>query len=164
MQNEEDIAAFKDYVAEADGGSKNKDAGSSESSDSSAVEKKEKGSSESGKASGGSGKSAADKSSTFPPHLPVKLPALSPTVDKSTIKSWNKKEGEKLSEGDLIAQVETDKATIDWNWVSFKVDWLIDLLWKLIPDYGVHKFTLESFVRRTSWLLYSIPEHGSHVF
>jgi pyruvate dehydrogenase E2 component (dihydrolipoamide acetyltransferase) len=54
--------------------------------------------------------------SKYPTHLKVQLPALSPTVDQSTIKSWNKKEGEKLSEGDLIAQVETDKATIDWNW------------------------------------------------
>ena len=44
------------------------------------------------------------------------LPAFSPTVEKSTIKSWGKKEGDQLNEGDLIAAVETDKATIDWNY------------------------------------------------
>src|SRR5208283_5173748 len=52
----------------------------------------------------------------YPVHQKIFLPALSPTVEKSTIRSWNKKEGDKIGEGDLIAQVETDKATIDWNW------------------------------------------------
>lgn len=59
---------------------------------------------------------ASDSSeSDYPEHVVVNLPALSPTVESSTIKSWAVKEGDKLSEGDLIASVETDKAVIDWT-------------------------------------------------
>lgn len=35
----------------------------------------------------------------------VELPALSPTMQTGTIARWEKKEGEKISEGDLIAEV-----------------------------------------------------------
>ncbi|GAV07362.1 hypothetical protein RvY_17201 [Ramazzottius varieornatus] len=61
---------------------------------------------------------SSDSSSggNYPEHQKIALPALSPTVEKSTIKTWGKKEGDRLSEGDLIASVETDKATIDWNY------------------------------------------------
>ncbi|XP_003384835.1 PREDICTED: dihydrolipoyllysine-residue acetyltransferase component of pyruvate dehydrogenase complex, mitochondrial-like [Amphimedon queenslandica] len=49
----------------------------------------------------------------LPSHTEVVLPALSPTMDQGTIVKWEKEEGEKLEEGDIIAQVETDKATMD---------------------------------------------------
>lgn len=42
----------------------------------------------------------------------VALPALSPTMTMGTVQRWEKKVGEKLSEGDLLAEIETDKATI----------------------------------------------------
>ena len=42
----------------------------------------------------------------------VPLPALSPTMDSGSIVSWDKKEGDQLSEGDLLAEIETDKATM----------------------------------------------------
>lgn len=42
----------------------------------------------------------------------VLLPALSPTMTMGTVQRWEKKLGEKLSEGDLLAEIETDKATI----------------------------------------------------
>lgn len=37
----------------------------------------------------------------------VELPALSPTMQTGTIARWEKKEGEKISEGDLIAEVRS---------------------------------------------------------
>lgn len=40
------------------------------------------------------------------------LPALSPTMEEGTLISWAKKEGDKLNEGDLLAEIETDKATM----------------------------------------------------
>lgn len=40
------------------------------------------------------------------------MPALSPTMEEGTVVSWAKKEGDKLSEGDLLAEIETDKATM----------------------------------------------------
>jgi len=43
------------------------------------------------------------------------LPALSPTMEMGTIVSWDKQEGDELSEGDLLAQIETDKATMEFE-------------------------------------------------
>lgn len=51
----------------------------------------------------------------FPDHVKVVLPALSPTMDTGTIVSWQKKEGDKLNEGDLLAEIETDKATMGFE-------------------------------------------------
>lgn len=42
----------------------------------------------------------------------VPLPALSPTMESGSIVSWDKKEGDSLGEGDLLAEIETDKATM----------------------------------------------------
>ncbi|XP_069732760.1 dihydrolipoyllysine-residue acetyltransferase component of pyruvate dehydrogenase complex, mitochondrial [Phaenicophaeus curvirostris] len=53
--------------------------------------------------------------SSYPPHMQVTLPALSPTMTMGTVQRWEKKVGEKLSEGDLLAEIETDKATIGFE-------------------------------------------------
>ena len=41
------------------------------------------------------------------------LPALSPTMTEGTLARWLKKEGEKVKSGDILAEVETDKATME---------------------------------------------------
>ena len=41
------------------------------------------------------------------------LPALSPTMEQGSIVSWEKNEGEFVEEGDVLAQIETDKATME---------------------------------------------------
>ncbi|XP_015172067.1 PREDICTED: dihydrolipoyllysine-residue acetyltransferase component of pyruvate dehydrogenase complex, mitochondrial isoform X2 [Polistes dominula] len=51
----------------------------------------------------------------LPDHVKVQLPALSPTMETGTIVSWQKKEGDKLNEGDLLAEIETDKATMGFE-------------------------------------------------
>ncbi|XP_055684933.1 dihydrolipoyllysine-residue acetyltransferase component of pyruvate dehydrogenase complex, mitochondrial [Lutzomyia longipalpis] len=53
--------------------------------------------------------------SDLPSHIKVLLPALSPTMELGTIVSWEKKEGDKLNEGDLLAEIETDKATMGFE-------------------------------------------------
>ncbi|XP_077448993.1 dihydrolipoyllysine-residue acetyltransferase component of pyruvate dehydrogenase complex, mitochondrial [Stigmatopora argus] len=53
--------------------------------------------------------------SSYPTHLKIPLPALSPTMTMGTVQRWEKKVGEKLSEGDLLAEIETDKATIGFE-------------------------------------------------
>uniref|UniRef100_A0A1Q3FFZ5 dihydrolipoyllysine-residue acetyltransferase n=1 Tax=Culex tarsalis TaxID=7177 RepID=A0A1Q3FFZ5_CULTA len=53
--------------------------------------------------------------SNYPAHSKVMLPALSPTMELGTIVSWEKKEGDKLNEGDLLAEIETDKATMGFE-------------------------------------------------
>jgi len=44
---------------------------------------------------------------------PVLMPALSPTMTEGTLAKWVKKEGETVSSGDVIAEIETDKATME---------------------------------------------------
>jgi pyruvate dehydrogenase E2 component (dihydrolipoamide acetyltransferase) len=53
--------------------------------------------------------------SSLPDHDVVGLPALSPTMEMGTIASWNKKEGDKITAGDIICQIETDKAIVDFE-------------------------------------------------
>jgi pyruvate dehydrogenase E2 component (dihydrolipoamide acetyltransferase) len=43
------------------------------------------------------------------------MPALSPTMTEGKIVSWNKKEGDKINSGDVLASVETDKAAVDFE-------------------------------------------------
>ncbi|BFF94638.1 dihydrolipoyllysine-residue acetyltransferase component of pyruvate dehydrogenase complex mitochondrial [Drosophila madeirensis] len=52
---------------------------------------------------------------SLPEHLRVPLPALSPTMERGSIVSWEKKEGDKLNEGDLLCEIETDKATMGFE-------------------------------------------------
>ncbi|CAG0917269.1 unnamed protein product [Notodromas monacha] len=54
-------------------------------------------------------------SGTYPNHTKIPLPALSPTMEQGSIVSWAKNEGDKLSEGDLLAEIETDKATMGFE-------------------------------------------------
>ncbi|KAM3965718.1 dihydrolipoamide S-acetyltransferase muc isoform 3-T3 [Aphomia sociella] len=53
--------------------------------------------------------------SSLPSHIKVNLPALSPTMESGSIVSWEKKEGDKLNEGDLLCEIETDKATMGFE-------------------------------------------------
>jgi pyruvate dehydrogenase E1 component subunit beta len=43
----------------------------------------------------------------------VLMPALSPTMEKGNLAKWLKKEGDKIKSGDIIAEIETDKATME---------------------------------------------------
>jgi pyruvate dehydrogenase E1 component beta subunit len=45
--------------------------------------------------------------------IPILMPALSPTMEKGNLAKWVKKEGDKVSAGDVIAEIETDKATME---------------------------------------------------
>src|SRR5665213_2245722 len=43
----------------------------------------------------------------------ILMPALSPTMTEGTLARWLKKEGETVKAGDVIAEIETDKATME---------------------------------------------------
>src|SRR6516164_7396950 len=45
--------------------------------------------------------------------IQVLMPALSPTMEKGNLAKWLKKEGEAVKAGDVIAEIETDKATME---------------------------------------------------
>src|SRR5438128_55042 len=45
----------------------------------------------------------------------IQMPKLSDTMTEGTLVSWKKKKGDKVSAGDVIAEIETDKATMEWE-------------------------------------------------
>ncbi|KQQ36862.1 pyruvate dehydrogenase [Rhizobium sp. Leaf306] len=45
--------------------------------------------------------------------IDILMPALSPTMEEGTLSKWLKKEGDKVTSGDVIAEIETDKATME---------------------------------------------------
>lgn len=51
--------------------------------------------------------------SDFPPHQEIGMPSLSPTMTEGNIARWLKKEGDKISPGEVLCEVETDKATVE---------------------------------------------------
>ena len=48
----------------------------------------------------------------------ILMPALSPTMEEGTLAKWLVKEGDRIQRGDLIAEIETDKATIEFQAVD----------------------------------------------
>ncbi|MDQ3143917.1 MAG: pyruvate dehydrogenase complex E1 component subunit beta [Pseudomonadota bacterium] len=50
--------------------------------------------------------------------LELKMPALSPTMEEGTLAKWLVKEGDSVSSGDILAEIETDKATMEFEAVD----------------------------------------------
>ncbi len=50
--------------------------------------------------------------------IELKMPALSPTMEEGTLSKWLVKEGDEISSGDIMAEIETDKATMEFEAVD----------------------------------------------
>ena len=50
--------------------------------------------------------------------IEILMPALSPTMEEGKLSKWFIKEGDKVSAGDIIAEIETDKATMEFEAVD----------------------------------------------
>ncbi len=50
--------------------------------------------------------------------IAIKMPALSPTMEEGTLAKWLVKVGDKVSSGDIMAEIETDKATMEFEAVE----------------------------------------------
>lgn len=57
----------------------------------------------------------ASRGLALPPHSVLPMPALSPTMTSGNLASWKMSEGDKINVGDVIAEIETDKATVDYE-------------------------------------------------
>jgi pyruvate dehydrogenase E2 component (dihydrolipoamide acetyltransferase) len=58
-------------------------------------------------------KSCANDEATRPMPIDITMPALSPTMEVGTLAKWLVKEGDTIKSGDIIAEIETDKATME---------------------------------------------------
>ncbi|KAK6461014.1 dihydrolipoamide acetyltransferase component [Scheffersomyces coipomensis] len=74
-------------------------------------------------------------SGKFPAHTVINMPALSPTMTQGNLGSWSKKVGDELSPGEAIAEIETDKASMDFEFQEegFLAKILVDSGAKDIP-------------------------------
>ena len=50
--------------------------------------------------------------------IQILMPALSPTMEEGTLAKWHVKEGDTVSSGDILAEIETDKATMEFEAVD----------------------------------------------
>ena len=50
--------------------------------------------------------------------IELKMPALSPTMEEGSLAKWLVKEGDVVKSGDLLAEIETDKATMEFEAVD----------------------------------------------
>lgn len=70
------------------------------------------------------------KLAAFPSHTVVSMPALSPTMTSGNIGTWQKKPGDGISPGDVLVEIETDKAQMDFEFQDEGV------LAKILKDSG----------------------------
>ena len=59
--------------------------------------------------------------------ITIKMPALSPTMEEGTLAKWLVKPGDKVASGDILAEIETDKATMEFEAVDEGVIVSIDI-------------------------------------
>ncbi|KAK4155392.1 2-oxoacid dehydrogenases acyltransferase-domain-containing protein [Chaetomidium leptoderma] len=67
---------------------------------------------------------------SYPPHTVVKMPALSPTMTAGNIGVWQKKAGDSIAPGEVLVEIETDKAQMDFEFQEEGV------LAKILKDSG----------------------------
>lgn len=70
----------------------------------------------------------------------ILMPALSPTMEKGNLAKWLKKEGEAVATGDVIAEIETDKATMEYEAVDDGV------LAKIVVPEGTHDVPVNQLI------------------
>lgn len=62
------------------------------------------------------GKNSTDDSAALPDGVEIiTMPRLSDTMEEGTVAKWNKKIGDQVKEGDILAEIETDKATMEFE-------------------------------------------------
>ena len=68
--------------------------------------------------------------------IKILMPALSPTMKEGNLSKWLVKEGDKIKAGDIIAEIETDKATMEIETVDEGIVKKFDTLMSpLRPEY-----------------------------
>ncbi len=70
----------------------------------------------------------------------ILMPALSPTMEKGNLARWLKKEGDKVKAGDVIAEIETDKATMEYEAIDDGV------LAKIVVPEGTQDVPVNSLI------------------
>ncbi|WP_405329423.1 pyruvate dehydrogenase complex dihydrolipoamide acetyltransferase [Leeuwenhoekiella sp. LLG6367-2.1] len=111
----EDISGLLDGGAESSSDSESKGEESEESVGSDDDQDKEEESTEDTKSSDESSNEESETSEMPEGVEVISMPRLSDTMEEGTVASWLKKVGDKVEEGDILAEIETDKATMEFE-------------------------------------------------
>ena len=74
--------------------------------------------------------------------IEILMPALSPTMEEGTLAKWLVKEGDAVASGDLLAEIETDKATMEFEAVDEGI------IGKLLVAEGTENVAVNSAIER----------------
>ncbi|KAJ1919668.1 pyruvate dehydrogenase complex dihydrolipoamide acetyltransferase component (E2) [Mycoemilia scoparia] len=77
-------------------------------------------------------------SKSYPDHIVVGMPALSPTMSQGSVGQWKKQPGDKVEPGDVLVEIETDKAQMDFEYQEE------GYLAKIILDTGAKDINVET--------------------
>lgn len=72
--------------------------------------------------------------------IELKMPALSPTMEEGTLAKWLVKEGDEIAPGDIIAEIETDKATMEFETIDEGV------IGKIMVDEGTENVAVGTVI------------------
>ncbi|MEE2774820.1 MAG: pyruvate dehydrogenase complex dihydrolipoamide acetyltransferase [Pseudomonadota bacterium] len=83
----------------------------------------------------------------------ILFPALSPTMEKGSLIKWHVKAGDKVSPGDLLAEIETDKATMEFEAVDEAI------IEKLLVTEGPEEVSVNTPIAEISFVEDVEPSH-----
>ena len=73
--------------------------------------------------------------------IDVLMPALSPTMEEGTLAKWMVKEGDSVASGDVLAEIETDKATMEVEAVDEGTVALVDVESPVVSRNTAHELS-----------------------
>lgn len=88
---------------------------------------------------------------SYPPHSVISMPALSPTMTAGNIGTWQKKVGDAVTAGDVLVEIETDKAQMDFEFQEEGV------LAKILKDSGSKDVAVGNVSANYSCTFYGPP-------
>ena len=86
----------------------------------------------------------------YPSHTIISMPALSPTMTSGNIGTWQKNPGDTLAPGDVLVEIETDKAQMDFE---FQED---GVLAKLLKNSGEKDVAVGNVSLRMGYIKFSL--------
>ena len=78
--------------------------------------------------------------------IKILMPALSPTMEEGTLAKWMVKEGDNVQSGDIMAEIETDKATMEFEAVDEGI------IGKILISEGTENVSISTQLRYSSKL------------
>ena len=90
------------------------------------------------------------RNTAFPAHTVISMPALSPTMQAGNIGAWQKQPGDTLAPGDVLVEIETDKAQMDFE---FQEEGTLAKILKESGEKDIAVGSVRTFLKRPQFIL-----------